>query len=325
MAITPYVKKTDEEIRQMVKQNRASGEVEPGSTIELDLPSEEPEYHQWDSAEQMYASFQSISESWNKLLEPQVKVDMAADAMDREYKTYEYKAESSETDSSGQKTELLIGTVREISFRQESPKVDVVKESTTESPDELKRVAEQAPSDMSEVMSYVDFKKWSKKGFGQVFGIVKGLFGGIFNIVKEATKVEKPKTEAQLKAEKKSKEQGAEKSAFYARLDKAQSEAQASAQAIVAKTMNRLGLGGMSADMLNAYLGENRNSNSEEVNVYTAFEVARKAEEAKKAQEKQVKDMQMAQAQGPTINIDAAVEGGTGGGKANMSAVSAGG
>jgi hypothetical protein len=35
--------------------------------------------------------------------------------------------------------------------------------------------------------------------------------------------------------------------------------------------------------------------------------------------------MQMAASQGPTINIDAAVEGGTGGGKANMSAVSAGG
>jgi hypothetical protein len=61
------------------------------------------------------------------------------------------------------------------------------------------------------------------------------------------------------------------------------------------------------------------------MNVYTAFEAARKAEEAKKAQEKQVKDMEMAQSQGPAVNIDAAVEGGTGGGKANLSAVSAGG
>jgi hypothetical protein len=324
MAITPYQKLSDEEIRQRVRQNRENGESEPGSTIELDLPSEEPEYHQWESAEQMYASFQTISESWNQLLEPQVRVDRPNEAIEREYKTYEYKAESV-VEAPVERGELLIGTVKEISFIQETPNVETTSESVMEASTESKTMAEQAPSDLSEVMSYVDFKKWGKKGASQVFGVFKGLFGGLFNTFKGAVSSEKPKTEAQLKSERKAKEQGAEKSAFYGRLEKAMAEAQGSAQTIVAKTLNRLGLGGMSSDMLNSYMGENRNLNSEEVNVYTAFEVARKAEEAKKNQEKQVKDMQMAEASGPAINIDAAVEGGTGGGKANMSAVSAGG
>lgn len=324
MAITPYQKLSDEEIRKRVRQNQQNGEIEPGSMIELDLPSEEPEYHQWDSAEQMYASFQTISESWNQLLEPQVRVDKPHEAMDREYTTYEYKAESV-VEAPVERGELLIGTIKEISFNQEIPPVEAKAENTNETPVESKTVAEQAPSSLDEIASYVDFGKWSKKGAGQVFGFFKGLFGGFFNIVKGAVSTEKPKTEAQMKSEQKAKEQGAEKSAFYARLDKATAEARGAAQNVVSKVMVRLGIVGMGVDGMNAYLGQNRNLNSEEVNVYTAFEVARKAEEAKRSQEKQVKDMQMAEASGPAINIDAAVEGGTGGGKANMSAVSAGG
>jgi hypothetical protein len=230
---------------------------------------------------------------------------------------------SVETDTRVEVSEFKIGNMTELTFSAQRVETPVAEEPKTEST--TKTVAEKTPSDIDEIMSYVDFGKWSKKGAGAVTGLFKGLFGAMFSLAKDAAKSEKPKTEAQLKADKKAKVQGAEKSAFYARLEKAQAEAQAAAQTVVAKAMNRLGLGGMSADMLNAYLGENRNSSSEEVNVYTAFEVARKAEEAKKAQEKQVKDMQMAESQGPAINIDAAVEGGTGGGKANMSAVSAGG
>lgn len=321
MAITPYQKLSDEEIRKRVRQNRENGESEPGSAIELDLPSEEIEYHQWESAEQMYASFQTISESWNKLLEPQIRVDMPSDAMDREYKTYEYQAEPVEIESPVGKNELLIGAAKEISFVQEK----MVAEAVDETPDQSKTAVEQVPSSLDEIVSYVDFGKWGKKGASQVFGFFKGFFGGLFAVAKDAATAEKLKTEAQMKAEKKAKEQGAEKSAFYSRLEKSMAEARGAASNVVSKVMVRLGIAGMGSDGMNAYLGQNRNLNSEEVNVYTAFEVAKKAEEAKKAQEKQVKDLQMAQSQGPIINIDAAVEGGTGGGKANMSAVSAGG
>ncbi len=312
MALTPFYKPSGDEVRDMVRRNRENGEVEEGFETEKD----EAQYFQHPSKEdydqhvlkQKMNALEMYTMKTPEATDNLVQVEMAEAIL-----TAEVTAE---------KSEFKIGNQTELTFRVQTVESKAPAEPKAENP---KTIAEQSTSDMDEIMSYVDFGKWTKKGAGALFGVVKGLFGGLFSVAKDASKIEKPKTEAQLKADKKAKEQGAAKAAFYSRLEKAQAEAQASAQAILAKTMARLGLGGMSADMLNSYMGENRNLNSEEINVYTAFEVARKAEEAKKAQEKQVKDMQMAATAGPAINMDAAVEGGTGGGKANMSAVSAGG
>ena len=323
MSIAPFYKPSGDEVREMVKRNRENGEVEVGFEAETD----EPQYYQHESAEAYQNHAQKLkmhalemyrvttSESTGQVL----KVE---EQSFRQIDTESVSENSSEVE--GQKVELFIGNKTELTFSQ--PKVDKVVEQPQS---EEKTIAEQAPSSLSEFVGDVDFMKWGKKGLGSVFGLFKGLFGGLLGgvvgTVKESTKVHHKKTESEQKAEAKKAKQNAEKSAFYARVDKAVAEARGASQAVVAKTLGRLGLAGMSGDMMNAYLGENRNLNSEEINVYTAFEIARKAEEAKKKQDKQVKDMQMAQSQGPAVNIDAAVEGGTGGGKANLSAVSAGG
>lgn len=311
MAIAPYQKLSGDEVRTLSRQLRENGEIQENFE-----QNDEPQYVTFASEKDYLDHLTKQSQLATEVY--YMKSEAKSDILN----TKEYDFVSSiETETKAEKSDFKIGNLTEISFASQ-----VIEAKSSDEPKaEAKADSPKNPSDMDEIISYVDFGKWSKKGAGAVSGLLKGLFGAMFSLVKDATKSEKPKTEAQMKAEQKSKQQGAEKSAFYARLEKAQAEAQASAQTIVAKTMNRLGLGGMSSDMLNAYMGENRNLNSEEVTVYSAFEVARKAEEAKKAQDKQVKDMQMAEAQGPTINIDAAVEGGTGGGKANMSAVSAGG
>ncbi len=311
MAIAPYQKLSGDEVRSLSRQLRENGEIQENFE-----QNDEPQYVTFASEKDYLDHLTKQSELATEIYH------MKSESADTKVESKEYDFVSSiESETKVEKSDFKIGNMTEISF------AGVVAEAkaTSEPNAEEKTATEQIPSDLAEIASYVDFGKWTKKGAGAVTGLFKGLFGAMFSLAKDAAKSEKPKTEAQLKAQKKANEQGAEKSAFYARLDKAQAEARASAQTVVAKAMNRLGLGGMSADMLNAYMGENRNLNSEEVTVYSAFEVARKAEEAKKAQEKQVKDMQMAQSQGPAINIDAAVEGGTGGGKANMSAVSAGG
>ncbi len=312
MAIAPYQKLSGDDVRSLSRQLRENGEIQENYE-----QNDEPQYvtfaSEKDYLDHLTKQSQLATEIYHMRSESTSVKTETAESENNNFVESDIKVESSE---------FKIGNATELTFSAQTIEVTTTQESKTETP--AKTIAEQTPSDMEEIMSYVDFGKWTKKGTGAIFGVFKGLFGGLFSVAKDASKVEKPKTEAQLKADKKAKEAGIAKSAFYARLEKVQAEAQASAQAIVAKTMARLGLGGMSADMLNSYLGENRNSSSEEVNVYTAFEVARKAEEAKKAQEKQVKDMQMA-ASRPAINMDAAVEGGTGGGQANMSAVSAGG
>lgn len=318
---TPYVKLSGDEVREQIRKNRDSGETEPGAFIELDLPSEEPQYVEL-TAEQK----SSISESWTKLLEPSVSVDKPVEAIEREYKTYEFVS-SMEEETKVEKSEFLIGDRKEISnfnimVQAEQPKVDQVEDKVQ---DTKEAVNDKAPSALSEFGVDINFKKLGKKTFGLVFGLLKGFLGGLVGTVKESTKVEHKKTKEQIKADNKKKEQNAEKAAFHQRTEKALAEAQASKQNMVSKVLVRLGVAGMGTDMLNSYLGKNRNLNSEEINVYTAFEIAKKAEEAKRAQEKQVKDIEMTETSKPAVNIDAAVEGGTGGGQANISAVASAG
>lgn len=332
--MVPYQQLSGDEIRRRTQQNRENGEVEPGNFEQEDTGEQEPEYKQFGSFEEVRAYQVQLSEQYKddlrKLLgKNEQPIPSHSEVGERVFKAEEFKSyeavSSNESETKVEKNEFLIGNLKEISnFNQPKTEVtenktDNVKDSATES------ALNNAPSSLAEITSYVDFGKWTKKGAGTVMGLFKGLFGGFKDVFMTAVKQEKPKTEAELKAAQKKKEQGAEKAAFYSRLEKTMAEARGAVQNTVAKVLVRLGLGGMGAQDMNAYMGNTRNASSEEVNVYTAFEVARKAEEAKKNQEKQVKDMQMAESQGPAINIDAAVEGGTGGGKANMSAVSAGG
>lgn len=225
-------------------------------------------------------------------------------------------------------TEIKIGNTVEIVFNQDQKQSIQAENTVTVDSPTVESFAssptnQETPSALSEFTALVDFGLLGKKAREGIFGLFKGLFGGLkesFSPVLKAEK-KKPSKEEQAKIHKKAERDRS----FFQASKEAMMEAKSFAQDKLAQLTARLGVSGMGAEGMNSYMGQNRNLNSREVNTYTVSETARSVNEAQKIQKKRIDAMKQAETGKPAVNMQGMAEGGTAGGKANISSVASAG
>lgn len=328
--MAPSNSKNKPKLVDIIKAQIESGEREPGALLEYDLPTEEPVYIDLLQHPDYQKEASELALQLYRPSTPEESVkdhDRLVRAEDlHEFQNYEMvKAIETDTRVENQ-SELMIGNTVEIRFNKNETAVEMSQtraESIRVSESDNAGQSESKPaSAVAEIASYVDFGLLGKKTKQGVFSLFSGLFSGLKDVLQIVNpKKEVKKTEAQLKKERTQKEN---KMISAQALKDAVAEAAGAKRDNLLNMQSRLGVAGMGTEAMNQYMGESRNTSSVEVNTYTISETARAVTEAQKIQKKRIEAMKQADT-GPVINMQGAAEGGTAGGKANVSSVASAG